>query len=83
MTFKRLHNVEFESFRQTKYDSYCTKIKHLVTIHFIIMKFHMYLSIKYDFQTVVSFKMKSLFSLDNLCLLFTSAHQTIIKDKQE
>jgi hypothetical protein len=47
------------------------------------MKFHMYLSIKYDFQTVVSFKMKSLFSLDNLCLLFTNAHQTIIKDKQE
>jgi hypothetical protein len=52
-------------------------------MHFINMKFHMYLIIKYDFQMVVSFKMKSLFSLDNLCLLFINAHQTIIKDKQE
>jgi hypothetical protein len=35
---------------------YCLKIKHLVTTHFINMKIHMYLIIKYDFQIVVSFK---------------------------
>jgi hypothetical protein len=33
---RTLHNIEFESFRQTKRDSYCRKIKHLATI------FHQY-----------------------------------------
>jgi hypothetical protein len=62
---RTLYNTEFESFRQTKHDSYCLKIKYLATIHFINMKFHIYLIMKYDFQMVVSFEKRSLFSLDN------------------
>jgi hypothetical protein len=53
---RTLHTAEFESFCQTKHDSYCLNIKHLATIHFINMKFYMYLIIKYDFQIVVSFE---------------------------
>jgi hypothetical protein len=53
---RTLHITEFESFRQMKHDSYCMKIKYLAMMHFINMKFHMYLIIKYDFQMVVSFK---------------------------
>jgi hypothetical protein len=71
------HSAELESFRQTKHDPYCLKIKSSSN-----NTFHQYKISRLSNSSVI-LNMKSLFSLDNLFLLFINAHQTIIKDKQK